>query len=229
MAAPGSMMPPPALARLSVDELTKLGLDVPVNAAGVPRNRYRWKRLFDTQAIPAAAGTKISLFATSTSSRGTHARGLSGCNLQTGGQLDLNSDFLLLGLSLEYILGIDADDDAQDDIVKLNEYGLLEELRVNEQKVLDEILFSAMPCNRGVSFDVTNAGKGTTFALDGAVNGRPGQAEGLILPAASRIYITHGEKIEAVCVHNAAAALTAARTVRLSMLGIEIEGRSSAD
>ena len=230
MAAPGSVMPIPSLARLTVAELTALGLDVPLDAAGRPRNRYRFKRLYDTQTIATAAGTKTSMFNTTTSSRSAHARGLGGCNLQTAGQLDLNADFFLLGLDLEYVIGIDGDDDVQDDVVKLNEYGFMEELRVNEQKVLDELFFSVMPANRGVSFDVTNAGKTTAAPLiDGAVNGRPGGSPGLILPAASRIYIHHGEKIEAVCQHQAAAALAAARTVRLSMIGIEIEGRSNAD
>jgi hypothetical protein len=139
----------------------------------------------------------------------------------------IDGDFLLLGIGVEY-LGMESSAADLQDFARIQEYGMIRALWINEQVMFEELHVAACAMNRGVTVQYNErpaAAVDADFVTTGQP-GAPGRDYGLALPAFSRIYVRDGQTVKAEVAHNAAANLTAAQTLRVHLFGVEIRGAS---
>lgn len=192
-----------------------------------PSKRYRMKSLYDTQTIPAAAGSTVDFFATATSSARLHANGEYGCNLNEPGLVPDKMDFLVLAYGFEIVESNGGAVADANDAAILNDYGQLVKVWINNQLSDENIPLNACGMNRGFRVDHSLLGAAAAVDFDHISNGTPGgpATRGYELPAFHRLMIEGGETIKATVGHNGASALAADVEGRVHFVGIEIKAR----
>lgn len=194
-----------------------------------PANKYRWKRVYDTQTIQNA-GTIQTFFNTSTSSIGAHARGRAGCNLRERGSLDDRTDFLLCAIGVVY-LGLNGGTAALgNDVALVNDYGIVDRVWVGGTPVMDDPIPVAA-CAMDEGFTVPAIGMpSAALDFDAITNGAAGGPRmGYVLQPFARPYITGGQDLQVDVVQHSAANLSAALMLRVSLIGIEITPRNGGN
>lgn len=189
-----------------------------IEAHGVPYNpadKYRRKAYYDIQDIPAARQTDIRVFATATSSSSLHARLVYGCNLPSIGKLPGNTSFIVTEIGVELLECITAAKIV--DSMKLQGYGLIREVRVEDKIALDELLLGRALKRSGTQ--PITAGEGTGAAV---INGVAPLDDGIKLTVESSFLWGKDQSIAVTIAHNGAADLSAAMSARVSLYGLEI-------
>lgn len=205
----------PSLSLKIVKFLQELGID-PVMRGAVPAYRYELKEFWDTVSLQNS-GTEVDAFQTDRATAG-----LTVCNLETKGMLDINSDVLVVGLAVDYVFAPDGADVASDDAALLRNHGVIKEIRVNDRRVLDPMLFNALPSNRGNTLTGTGY-DAVTPNIDSVVNGKPGA--GILpqlLPPPNRFYVAAGERINVPCTQISGSNLSATRLARVHIFGVRL-------
>jgi len=201
------------------DSLAALGI------AYDPSKRYTLTTKYDTQDLPATAGTAIDFFDQTTSSRATHGQKEEGCNLREVGKIDTNEDFVLLGYGIEFPDLVGGSAAVAADVARAVNYGALRRLSGNDATIDRNRPFGGMGMNRGVTIEAT--GGGAALAYDHITHGQPGvPGGGLMLAAFERPILTSASALKATLAVNAPANMSAALTARFHMIGVSIDNKA---
>lgn len=180
-----------------------------------PADKFRRKSYFDIQDIPLARQSDILFFATATSSSKLHARGVFGCNLPSIGKLPGNTSFVVTEIGVELLECITASKIV--DAWKLQGYGLIKEVRVEDKIALDELLLGRAMKRSGMQ--PVTAGEGLVAAT---INGVAALDDGIKLTVESSFLWGKDQSLAVTIAHNGAADLSAAMSARVSLYGLEI-------
>lgn len=209
-----------AFEALMINTLLALGIEYE------DKMTYRLTSKYDTQDIPAAAGTEVEFFGTDTSSRTAHAKKEFGCNLREPRKIDEKETFVVLGMGLELVGLVDGTSDLAKDCAKLRDWGYVKELTVDDRPRLRYLPLSAMGMNRGMTIELLGAGAAVDF--DMVTTGQPGIPTGIVpgleFQPFERQVLSPGTDILAVtAVDSPDGDLSAAREARLHLLGVSIK------
>lgn len=180
-----------------------------------PAASYKSRSYWDIEDVAAAAGSSTDFFNTATSSLQAHLRGLHGCNLPERGKLPGNTELIVTELRVEFLEVITAAKLV--DAVRFNSYGVLVEVRVGDEIVLDERPLSDVMARRG--FQVQTMGEGSAA---GVVNGVASLRDSLQLDVESAFVWPVNTLCYVRISHNAPAALSAVMSCKVQAYGLEI-------
>lgn len=212
----------PKLSKLIVEQLQGMGLDVQVDERGVPTERFELKEYYSTENISTTL-VEVNFFQTL---RSAHANTYGGTNVEAGaGILELNSDVFVVGMCVGYCFAGDGTETAGDDAAIINNFGMIREIKLQDRRIVDPIFIRALPDNRGFNFAAPGIAS-AAVDIDGVFNGTPGQSWPPLLPPTNRFYVPAGERID-VPVVNFGATLSAARAMRVCLLGVKLQPKTN--
>lgn len=180
---------------------------------------YRFRRLWDTQAIGAAATSSpaVEFFNTATSSRSAHARGVAGSNLWHVGRIPGGSIMVVTAIEAQFINGAAPTAALVRDAAYYADSGVIEGLFLNGKQVTEEVPLSDALLRAGAEYvgmdGVTAVGSGLAFGARGVTDGEQFSPETLPI-------ITSDDVFKVPVFHNGPVAPTAAMTLRVRLSGL---------
>lgn len=180
---------------------------------------YRFRAFWDTQDVGAAAtsATATEFYNTSTSSRGSHTKGVAGCNLFTIGRIPGGSIFVVTAVELVAVVGAAATSAIAKDWRYLVDGGLVEGLYLNNKQVTEEFHVSEALVAEGINLEtfdnVAAAGAGVVIGYHGLTDGAQFSPETLPL-------ITSDDAMKLPISYNGYVAMSGAVKLRTRLRGM---------